>query len=75
MPKKPKTRGRPAEDTIWKIRVWCEEDGRCAADYMTGDGREGGMGEYSSTPLGALAELISTLIKVAEDKLGEQADA
>lgn len=30
------------------------------------------MSEYSSTPIGALAELISTLIKVEEDKLYER---
>ncbi|MCC6970459.1 MAG: hypothetical protein IT434_09580 [Phycisphaerales bacterium] len=56
------------EEIIWRINVFRDEDG-CAADYRTEDGREGGMGEYSTTPIGALAELCAALIKIAEDKL------
>ena len=55
-------------DVVWTIEVFREDDGRFAADFRSGDKRAGGMGEYSATPIGALAELCSTLIKIAEDE-------
>ena len=59
-------------DYVWRIEVFQEEDGRFAAEYVTGDGNEAGMSAYSATPIGALAEMVATLIKVAEDKSKEQ---
>lgn len=52
---------------IYRIEVFQEEYGRYAAKFKSGDRRIGGMGQYSATPIGALAELCSTLIKVEED--------
>lgn len=61
------------EDFVWRIDVVQEEDGRYCADYITGDLLERGVGNYAATPIGALAELCATLIKVAEDKAHEAA--
>ena len=63
-----KHRETEPDSAVWNISVFREDDGRFAADYESGDGREAGMGNYSATPIGALAELCATLIKVAEDK-------
>ena len=52
----------------YRIHVFREDDGRYAAEYETGDGKEAGMGHYSVTPVGALAELVMLLIKIEEDK-------
>lgn len=60
------------EDVHYTIRVFREEDGRFAADWLSGDGMEAGMGNYSVTAIGALAELVSVLIKVEEDKSMER---
>lgn len=62
-------------DVVWTIEVFREDDGRFAADFRSGDKRVGGMGEYSATPIGALAELCSTLIKIAEDESIERREA
>lgn len=57
----------------WKIEVFQEDDGRWAAEFDRPGLKDAGMGEYSSTALGALAEVISTLIKVEEDRAKEAA--
>ena len=59
---------RDVESVVWDIQVFREEDGSYAASWETPDGMVAGMGNYSSTPIGALAELCATLIKVAEDE-------
>lgn len=56
------------EVIVYRIEV-LEEEGRFVATWVTGDGREAGAGAYSASPIGALAELISTMIKVAEDTI------
>ena len=56
------------DTTVYTITVFREDDGRFAAEWLTGDQREGGMGEYSASPIGAIAELTATLIKVEEDR-------
>ena len=43
------------------------------ASWTTGDRKEGGCARYSSTVVGALAELCATLLKVDEDKSQEAA--
>lgn len=58
------------ESDVLTIRVFRDED-QFAAEWITADKREAGMGAYAATPIGALAELIATLIKVAEDKATE----
>jgi hypothetical protein len=60
--------GPVASDVVCRIEVFREDDGRYAAEFRAGDGRVGGMGNYAATPIGALAELCATLIKVAEDQ-------
>lgn len=62
------------EIDVWKVRVFQDED-RFAAEWVTQDGKEAGMGEYAATPIGALANLCATLIKVAEDHAKERAAA
>ncbi len=53
--------------------ILVEQDGeRFFASWTTGDGKEAGCGSYSSTVVGALAELCSTLLKVDEDKAIER---
>lgn len=59
---------------VMSITVFREDDGRFAAEYTRDGGREAGMGRYSSTPIGALAELCATLIKVDEDNAKELTD-
>ena len=59
----------------YTIEVEHGEDGRWFASWTTGDKREGGCASYSTTLVGALAELCSTLLKVAEDKSVEAASA
>lgn len=49
------------------ISVFREDDGRFAAEWQSGG--EAGWGGYSATPIGALAELIMTLLKVEEDRV------
>lgn len=51
---------------IYHITVEQEEDGRWFAFWEFGN--EGGGAPYSTTVVGALAELCATLLKVAEDK-------
>jgi hypothetical protein len=48
------------------IAVFRDDDGRFAAEWSSGG--EAGMGEYSSTPIGALANVICLLLKVEEDR-------
>lgn len=60
------------EKVAYRIEVFQEDDGSYAAEYQTGDGKEAGMGRYSATPIGALAELCATLIKVEEDNAKER---
>lgn len=57
-----------AQDAVLHITVFREADGRYAAEYFTRDSTEVGMGNSAATPIGALAELCATLIKVEEDK-------
>lgn len=78
--KEPNTEAAPAGSPqqsdvaiVLTIDVFREDDGRFAAEYQREN--EAGMGEYSSTPIGALAELISTLIKVEEDNSVERRQA
>lgn len=56
-----------ANEVIYEIKIFREDDGRFAAEFTTGDGKVAGMGCYSATPIGALAELCCTLIKLKED--------
>jgi hypothetical protein len=55
-------------ETVYRIEVFREDDGRFAAEFETNGGREAGMSNYAATPIGAMAELCSTLIMVEEDK-------
>jgi hypothetical protein len=53
---------------VYRIEVFLEaDDGRFAAEFTSGDHTVGGMGEYSATPIGALANLCALLIKIDED--------
>lgn len=61
------------ETDVYRIRVFREDDGQHAAEWETTDGKEAGMGNYSVTPVGALAELVMLLIKVEEDRRLEAA--
>lgn len=60
------------EDVHYTIRVFRDKDGRFAAEWLSGDEMEAGMGNYSATAIGALAELVAVLIKVEEDKSMER---
>lgn len=62
-------------EVVWRIEVFREDDGRFAAEFRSGDGMVGGMGEYSVTPVGALANLCAMLIQIAEDEAVERATA
>jgi hypothetical protein len=62
-------------ETAITIRVFKEYDGRYAAEYERKSENEAGMGCYSATPIGAIAELVCTLIKVDEDKAIERVAA
>lgn len=64
---KPATPTDAPASIVWQIEVFREDDGRFAAEWFTLDRAESGMGPYAATPIGALAELCATLIKVAED--------
>jgi len=50
----------------WRIEVTREPDSYWAA-ATSGDGRVGCSGDGAATPVGALANLCATLIKIAED--------
>ena len=54
--------------TIWHIDVFREDDGQIAASFESADHAIAGMGNYSTTVVGALAELCATLLKLDEDK-------
>lgn len=55
------------DKVIWRIELFREADGRFACDYRSGDNTIGGMANYSTTPVGALAELCASFIKGDED--------
>ena len=61
-----------SHEVHYTIRVCREDDGRFYAEWVSGDDTEAGMGNYSVTPIGALAELVAVLIKVEEDKSMER---
>jgi len=58
-----------ADDSGAELRVLVEreEDGQYLASFRTGDGKVAGASEYSTTLVGALANLCADLIKIAED--------
>ena len=58
-------------ETTLRVNV-IREDGEFAAEFTSGDGKVGGMGDYSPTPVGALANLCATLIKIDEDDAKER---
>lgn len=58
----------PEPRAFYTILIEREDDGRMFASWTTGDGIEGGCAAYSTTLVGALAELCSTLLKIDEDK-------
>jgi hypothetical protein len=68
----PRDQGDAQETPVLRVEVFREADGRYAAEFFAPPG-EGGMAEYANTPVGALAELCATLIKIDEDKAHERA--
>lgn len=71
--REPETRFmEPETGVVYRIVVYLE-DGRFAAEFVTGDGKSAGMGDTANTPVGALAELCAMLIKLDEDDAHERA--
>lgn len=58
--------------TVYRIEVVKEDDGRFVASFRSGDDKHGGMGEYSPTPIKALANLCATLADVDEEIVVER---
>lgn len=54
-------------ETVLTIEVKREEDGQYFASWETG--QETGCGNYSATVIGAVAEVLCTLVKVEEDRV------
>jgi hypothetical protein len=66
-PRREEPRREEPEHLVWRIEVF-EDGGQFAAEFISADRKTAGMGNYSATPIGALAELCATLIKIAEDE-------
>jgi hypothetical protein len=60
-----------AANEVIRIEVEREDDGRYFACWTSADGKTHGCANYSTTVVGALAELCATLLKVDEDKSHE----
>ena len=61
---------KPDETVVMTIEVDREDNDTYFASYTTG--KEGGCGDYSPTIIGALANLLCTLLKVEEGRIGEE---
>lgn len=64
------------DEVIYRILVtrWMVTN-EYMAEFHSADGLVGGAAPFAATPVGALAELCSTLIKIAEDDATERARA
>jgi hypothetical protein len=60
-------RATAPDDVVLRVEVEREEDGQYFASWTAAN--EGGSGEYSATPIGALAHMLCTLLLVEEDRI------